>query len=70
MRLQQARSDPRWKANLKNWDDCVRLGTAELLPADEQPLYKRLEALYKDVNVYKKKFRTNQSFTRMKAQHC
>ena len=70
MHLQQARSDPTWKANLKNWDDCVRLGSAELLPADEQPLYKRLEALFKDVNVCKKKFRTNQSFTQMKAQHC
>ena len=54
MHLQQPRSDPTWKANLKNWDECIRLGSAELLPAEE-PLYKRLETLYKDVNVYKKK---------------
>ena len=54
MNLQQPRSDPAWKANLKNWDECLRQGAAELLPA-EAPLYKRLETLSKDVNVYKKK---------------
>ncbi|CAE7938127.1 unnamed protein product [Symbiodinium necroappetens] len=51
--LQDA-SDPAWKANLKNWDECLRVGSAELLPA-EAPLYKRLETLSRDVNVYKKK---------------